>query len=129
MWCSKIQTEIALSTNKSEYIALSQAIQEVIPFIDLMIEVGDVFTLHNLNPKFHCKVFEENHSCVKVMESPIFTPRTKKITTKYHRVKSFVADGSIKIFPIDTKDTLADIFTKTLDKVISVKWRRILMEW
>ena len=70
MWCSKIQTEIALSTTKSEYIALSQAIREVIPFMNLMIEVGDVFTLHNPKPKFHCKLFEDNRSCIKVAESP-----------------------------------------------------------
>ena len=42
-WCSKLQTEIALSTTESEYIALSQAMRETIPFMNLMVEVGDVF--------------------------------------------------------------------------------------
>ena len=35
-WGSKLQTEIALSTTESEYIALSSAIREVIPFLGLM---------------------------------------------------------------------------------------------
>ena len=51
--CRKLQTEIALSTTEYEYIALSQAIREVIPFMNIMIEVGDVFTLHKPKPKFH----------------------------------------------------------------------------
>ena len=36
-WCSKLQTEIALSTAEAEYIALSQATREIIPFINLLI--------------------------------------------------------------------------------------------
>ena len=35
-WGSKLQTEIALSTTESEYIALSSAMREVIPFLGLM---------------------------------------------------------------------------------------------
>jgi hypothetical protein len=37
-WSSKMQTEIALSTTEVEYIALSQAMREVLPIIWLMIE-------------------------------------------------------------------------------------------
>ena len=57
-WCTKLQTEISLSTTESEYIALSQVMQKVIPFMDLMIKVGDVFTLHSPKLKFHCMVFD-----------------------------------------------------------------------
>ena len=82
-WCSKLQTEIALSTTESEYIALSQAMREVIPFMNFMVEVGEVFPLHNPKPEFHCKVFEDNNSCIRVVESSKFTPRTKHIAIKY----------------------------------------------
>ena len=128
-WCSKLQTEIALSTTESEYIALSQAMRETIPFMNLMVEVGSIFPLHNPTPKFHCKVFEDNRSCIKVAESPRHTPRTKHIAIKYHHFRSYVADGTIKIYPIDTKDQLADIFTKPLDRVVFVKLRQLLMGW
>ncbi len=37
-WSSKMQTEIALSTTEAEYIALSQAMREVLPIIWLMEE-------------------------------------------------------------------------------------------
>ena len=97
--------------------------------MNLMIEVGDVFTLHKPKPKFHCKAFEDNHICIKVVESPKFAPRTKHITIKYHHFRSFVADGSIQIFPIDIKYQLAEIFKNPLDRVIIVKFRRLLMGW
>jgi hypothetical protein len=35
-WSSKMQTEIALSTTEAEYVALSQAMREVLPIIWLM---------------------------------------------------------------------------------------------
>ena len=40
---SKLQTEMALSTTESEYIALSTAIREVIPFMGLMQESSELF--------------------------------------------------------------------------------------
>ena len=49
-WCSKLQTEIALETTEFKYIALSQAMREVIPFMNLMVKVGEVLPLHNPKP-------------------------------------------------------------------------------
>ena len=50
-WCSKLQTEIALSTTESEYSALSQAMRETIPFMNLMVEVGSIFSPSQSNTK------------------------------------------------------------------------------
>ena len=116
-------------TTESEYIALSQAMREVIPFMNLMVKFGEVFPLHNPKPEFHCKVFEDNNSCIRVAESSKFTPRTKHIAIKYHHFRKHVADKTISIFPIDTKDQLADIFTNPLDRVIFRKLRLLLMGW
>ena len=123
MWCSKLQTEIALSTTEAEYISLSKAMRGVIQLMNLMVEVGDIFPLHNPKPKFHCKVFEDNNSCIRVAESPKFTPRTNHIAIKYHHFRKNVTDKEIYISPIYTKDQLADIFTKPLDRVIFTKLR------
>ena len=128
-WCSKLQTEIALSTTEAEYIALSQSMREVIPFMNLIVEVGNVFPLNNPKPKFHCKVFEDNRSCIRVAESPKFTPRTKHIAIKYHHFRKHVSDKTIAIFPISTTDQLADIFTKPLDRIVFTKLRKQIMGW
>ena len=84
IWQSKLQTEITLSTTESEYIALSTAMREVIPFLNLLQEVSKVFDLPSTKPVFWCHVYKDNKSCNKVAKSPIFTPRTKHIAITYH---------------------------------------------
>ena len=129
IWCSKLQTEIALSTAEAEYIALSQAMREVLPLMELLKEVDLVFKLHLPKPKIHCKVFEDNNSCIAMAEAVKFSPRTKHIALKYHHFRRFVKDLTIKIFPIDTKEQTADIFTKPLDEALFVHLRKKLMGW
>ena len=101
--------------------------REVTPLMNLMVEVGEVFPLHNPKPEFHSKVFEYNNSCIRVAESSKFTPRTRYVAIKYHHFRKHVADKTFSIFPIGTKDQLANIFTKPLDRVIFRKLRLLLM--
>eukprot|EP00978_Attheya_sp_CCMP212_P014686 scaffold37545_cov64-Attheya_sp.AAC.1 len=118
LWVSKLQTEIALSTTEAEYIALSQAMREVIPFMNLLKELSVIFDIYLPEPEVHCKVFEDNNSCIAVAESTKFSPRTKHIAIKYHHFRSFVSGPQkcLKILPIDTREQTADIFTKPLDQ-------------
>lgn len=51
LWKSKLQTEIVLSMTEAEYIALSQALREVIPFMELLKEMKPIFNLYLPNPK------------------------------------------------------------------------------
>jgi len=62
-------------------------------------------------------VWEDNRRCIKVAESPKFTPRTKHVALKYHHFRQFVSDGTIRIHPNDTLEQVADIWTKPLDGV------------
>ena len=94
-----------------------------------MVKVGDIFPLHNQKPEFHCKLFGDKNSCIGVAESLQFTPRKKHISIKYHNFRKYVADKTIYIFPIDTKDQLADIFSKPLDRFIFRKLQFLLMGW
>ena len=128
-WGSKLQTEIALSTTESEYIALSTAMRKVIPFIGLMKEISGTFGMIPRKPVFNCTVWEDNNSCITVANSPKFTPRTKHIAIKYHHFRSFVADGSIVIKPIDTAEQLADILTKPLSPKAFNYLRKKFMGW
>ena len=102
--------------------------------MNLIVEVGGVFPLNNPKPKFHCKVFEDNRSCIRVAESPKFTPQTKHIAIKYHHFRKHVKtssnkDGFIQIVYCPTHDQLADIFTKPTTDEIFFKLRKELMGW
>ena len=116
LWCSKLQTEITLSTTEAEYVALSQAMREVIPLMNLMKELGKVLKINTLKPDFYCQLFEDNRSTITVVESKKFTPRTKHIALKYHHYRQYVNNKTIRINSIDTTEQITDIFTKPLDK-------------
>ena len=129
IWCSKLQTEVALSTTEAEYIALSQALREVIPIMELLKEVNEVFPTHIPTPQIHCKTWEDNNGCVSLATKQKFSPRTKHIAIKYHHFRKYVEDGSISIHHIDTKEQTADIFTKPLDESLFIHLRRKLSGW
>ena len=75
---SKLQTEIALSTAEAEYIALSQALREVIPLMSLMEEINTTFPVLLGAPEFICTVHENNQSCIKMAqaENSLLAPNT-----------------------------------------------------
>jgi hypothetical protein len=129
IWYSKLQSEITLSTTEAEYIALSQALREVIPIITLLNEINEIFPVHKLTPQIHCKVWEDNNGALSLAQNQKFSPRTKHISIKYHHFREHVNKGTISIHPIDTKEQTADIFTKPLDESLFVHLRKKLMGW
>ena len=70
---SKLQTEITLSTSEAEYIALSQALREVIPLMNLMEEINSTFPVFLGAPEFICTVHENNQSRIKMAKADILT--------------------------------------------------------
>jgi len=67
-------------------------------------------------PKIHCRVFEDNNEALELAKTPKYRPRTKHINIKYWHFVEYVKQHNIEILPVDTKDQLADIFTKPLPK-------------
>ena len=87
VWCSKLQTDIALSTTEAEYITSSQALQQVIPMIHIMEELESIVPFYNLTPQHWCKLFEDNTSYISVAKSTRLTLRTQHIAIKYHHFR------------------------------------------
>ena len=133
-WQSKLQTEIALSTAEAEYIAMSQALRETIPLMNLMQEINVIFALDIPQPKFVIKVHEDNQSCIVMANNPKFTPRTKHIAIKYHHFRKHVrtpsnSSGFIDIVYCSTLEQIADIFTKPTNDDIFWKLRKLMCGW
>ena len=134
LWQSKLQTEIALSTAEAEYIAMSQALRETIPLMNLMREIDVIFDLYVPKPKFSVKVHEDNQSCIAMAQNPKFTPRTKHIAIKYHHFRKHVIsqsnpNGFIEIEYCKTEDQIADLFTKPTRDDIFFNLRMKLLGW
>ena len=129
IWVSKMQTEIALSTTEAEYIALSQAMRDVIPFMNVLSELQSFYSTKTSEPKILCRLFEDNNGALTMAKEEKYRPRTKHIALKYHHFRSFVRDKKIAILPIDTKEQIADQFTKALDIQTFQRLRYKLMGW
>ena len=129
VWASKLQTEIALSTTESEYIAFSQSLRDVIPLLGLLGELRDVVPNDPRTPKMHFKVFEDNRGCIDLVRTPRMRPRTKHIALKYHHFRKHVADGTISVEYFETGRQVTEIFTKALSDVQFGILRMLLMGW
>ena len=87
---------------------------DVIPLMGLLGELKKVFPNQQGIPTIHCTVFEDNRGCIDLVKTPRMRPRTKHIGLKYHHFRKHVLDKTISIEYIDTKEQIADLFTKAL---------------
>jgi hypothetical protein len=73
-WGSRLQTEIALSTVESEYIALARATREVLGLQNLLEEISNEM---DVNKTFQfttlSQIFEDNNSTLALAKSPTLT--------------------------------------------------------
>jgi hypothetical protein len=116
IWKSKLQSEIALSTMESEYIALSTACRDLLPLQDLVKEVATACgATEGKEITLMSTIYQDNEPCKKLamMELPCMTNRSKHIAVKYHWFRSRVNKDWI-VESISSLHQLADCFTKGL---------------
>ncbi len=127
IWASKLQSQVALSTTEAEYIALSMALRDVIPIMELMSEFqARNFKVICTKPQVYCKVFEDNSGALELARLPKLRPRTKHINICYHHFREHVRLGLIKVLPIGTDDQIADALTKPLSQNAFCRHRKYL---
>jgi hypothetical protein len=97
-WCSKLQTEIAISATDDKYVALSQALREVIATFGILKEIKAVHPKISQDiPTVHCTAFDDNIGAIEMARCPKMRPGTKHLNIKYHHFRQAVANGDIKI--------------------------------
>jgi hypothetical protein len=70
-WASKIQSQIALSTTEAEYIAMSQALRDVILIMNLLLGMREQnFKVICIKPYVYCKVFEDKAGALECARLP-----------------------------------------------------------
>ncbi len=145
LWKSKLQTQIALSTMEAEYIALSNAMRDLIAIRGVIKEIGSLVfpsalksTMDNIPTSTTTKtfgtvpqstVYEDNQSCLKFATMPKMSPRTKHIAIPYHFFRTQVKNLEIAVKAIATDNQLADQFTKGLPQDKFLRDRKLLMGW
>ena len=110
-WASRRQKSVALSTCEAEYIAAAEAAKEAIWLLSLLKELNVPGI-----PQDAIKLHIDNNAAMKLTKNPEFHARTKHIELRHHFLREQVLEGNIEMIRVDTKDNLADIFTKALPR-------------
>jgi hypothetical protein len=112
---SKLQSQTILSTTEAKYIAMSMALHDAIPIMNLIQEIKDRhIPVICSKPYIYCKVFEDNAGALELARLPKLRPCTKNINICYHHFCEHVHKGLIKIFPLGTSYQTAKVLTKAL---------------
>ena len=89
-WFSKKQSNVALSTAEAEYIAACSTCCEVIWLRKMISRIFDMEVDTTV-------IFCEKHSCIKMIENPLFHDKSKHIKIRYFYIRDMVQKGVIKL--------------------------------
>lgn len=102
-----MQSVLALSTIKAEYIAMTEVIKEGMWLKDIFHELS----LHNDTATVYC----DNQSTIHLAKSHVFHERSKLIDIHLHFVRYVISSGDqIKLKKVSIEENLAYMFTKAL---------------
>ena len=114
LWVSKLQTEVALSTTESEYVALSQSCRDIIPCRYMIKEIIKHYGLEFQGTFTHSKMFEDNEGCISQATAPKMSPQSKHIAVKMHHFLGHVKNKTLRMVKVTSAEQKANIFTKGL---------------
>jgi hypothetical protein len=107
-WSSKKQNYVALSTVEAEYIAVGACCAQLLWMKQTLKDFGCDFK--------RIPLLCDNESAIKLANNPVQHSRTKHIDIRNHFLRDHEAKGDIELCHVNTKNQLADIFTKPLDE-------------
>lgn len=110
---------MSLSSTEAEFIALCEAVKEV-----LWIQ-NSLYDINRMND-FSTVIYEDNQSCIKMIQNEKIPNRSKHIDIKYYFVKDILRRGRVDLKYCATNDMLADLFTKPLSCIRFAKLRENL---
>jgi hypothetical protein len=109
-WQSRKQSTVALSSTEAEYIALTQAVKELVWITRLFDDLG-ITDVVNRNI-----IYEDNQGAIALAKNPEYHARTKHIDIQYHFIRECVEKGKVTLEYCETAKMVADALTKPLSK-------------
>jgi hypothetical protein len=110
-------------------VALSTALRDHIPVMDLLKEMADQGHDVVNTPSINCELFEDNSGALEQARTAKYRPRTRHINAAWQHFRSYVASGLIQIHSIQMDWQLGDAFTKQVSKEDFIKFRQLIFRW
>nr|GEW01105.1 copia protein [Tanacetum cinerariifolium] len=109
-WSSKKQKSTAISSTKTEYIALSGCCSQILWMRSQLTDYGFQFN----NIPLYC----DNKSVIALRYNNVQYSRAKHIDVRYYFIKEQVENEIVELYFVRSEYQLADIFTKPLPQEI-----------
>ena len=119
-WKSRRQDNVSLFTSEAEFVAASQAGQEVIYLRETLRDFG----YQQTKPT---EIYEDNLACVAMSENPVRRKFSRHIDIRRYFVRELVKAGYVKLIPLRTHKMVADALTKSLPSPAFIGHRRVMM--
>ena len=107
-WFSRTQKCVTLSTTEAEYVALGDAVKELL----FLRQVWRFMLPSKVMPCF--PIFEDNQGAVQLAQNPITNSNSKHIDVRHHFLRELVRQRDIKVVQVPSEFQHADILTKAL---------------
>jgi hypothetical protein len=107
-WSSRKQRTVSTSTCEAEYVAACDVTKEAVWLRALLNSV-------EINQTRPIPLLCDNNGSIVLTGDPSFHNRVKHIDIKYHYIRECVDRGDVDVSYVNTKDNIADAFTKPLD--------------
>ena len=122
---------MTLSSTAAEYVALSEAMRDLLPLRRLLTEVSTKLKLPNIAKTLvKSTVFEDNQSCLALAKAPKLLPGNKYLALRYHFFRSEIGPHKgVEVEWVSTEDQVADLETKALGPAQFKILRKKLMGW
>jgi hypothetical protein len=121
-WKSSRQGGVTLSSSETEFVAESQAGQEVVYLRDLLRGFG--YTVTQRGPT---EIWEVNVSCIMMSENPTNRDRSRHVDVKVHFLRDLVRDGHVKLLKCAGPQNVSDTLTKSLPRPSFEKHREFMV--
>jgi hypothetical protein len=129
VWKSQLQTETALSTFHSEYVALSTAMRVIVHLQRVLTEIMRTIHVTTSPAIIRAEVFEDNNSTYLLANNQQLSPRSRHLNVKWHWFWEHVKSESITVSKINTEDQRADYLTKGLTREVFERIRKLNQGW
>ena len=134
IWSSKLMQQIALSTMMAEYYALSAAMKEVLPLIEVIKAVAKGFGIdESCVTEFRTTVWEDNMGALTLaqLDPGQHTVRSKFYDVRVHWFRSILhaPKSKMSVKKVESTEQLADLFTKPLPEATFQYLRKKLLGW